>query len=165
MSIVLGLDPSLASFGWAMVDVTARKLIESGTIKTPKKRSRGEQLAMIRLALIDAATDNGVFGSVAYEAGIVWRGGSASLAVAEARGVALATLFGYPSIAVNIKTAKMLVASNGNATKEDVRHAVKVALGMTRLLPEDEADAAAVALAAGGYAVARAKRGKGTRAR
>lgn len=149
--IVVGLDPSLAAFGMALVDCEQMKLLAAATVITPSKWNRAARLLSIRTGVRDLAYEWSkvtAIDKIAVEGGFMGRGAQVSLGIAEARGAALSSFKTVEYLSP--KTAKKAVVGNGNASKEQVLEAVMELLGC-QTITLDEADAAAVALAASGY--------------
>jgi crossover junction endodeoxyribonuclease RuvC len=149
--IVLGHDPSLASYGLAVVDTDRMRLVASATVKTRATDARANRLAALHAGIANQLHGWSAFTAidlVAFEGGFVGRGRSVSLTIAEARGIGLLTAAQYKSEIIAPRAAKRMICGNGNATKDDVGEAVQRLLGLTERLQEDAADAAAVAIAA-----------------
>lgn len=154
---VLGIDPSLASTGWALlsVDHHGPELLDNGTIKTSPKDTREGRLSDIHLTVARILETHTVE-RIAYERGMLYgvKGGQAALAVAEARGAILVAIAHRRDVVqLSPGTLKRAVTGKGNASKAEVQEAVARILRLDAVLGEDESDAAAAALAAGGWSV------------
>lgn len=169
---VLGIDPSLARTGWALVEWDKPHppcLVWHDHTPTSAREPRTLRLFRVmegaHTVVIHASDDDA--GACAFERGMAYSRvmATGALAVAEARGVILAAVGGdgLKAIEVSPASAKKAVTGNGKASKADVRRAVQRIFGLPAMLKEDESDAAAVALAALGYAVESkpARRAKG----
>lgn len=165
---VLGLDPGLATTGWAVIEPDAAassrvRALGYGVLTTKPVRERGPRLHEIALKVAElievyrptlAAVERLFFSSNARTA----------MAVSEARGVLLATLAsrGIPVVELNPMEVKKNAVGEGRAVKKQMQAM------MTRIFnlaapptPDDAADALAIALAglrAGAAAAAEGKR-------
>jgi len=168
MSAVLGIDPSLASTGWALVDTSPLILRASGTIKTNARATRHERLAEI-FNRLQGVVCRYTVSHVAYEGAVGFGHSGArmggTLAVAEARGAILAAVAYLHTVEeVAQATAKKAVTGSGASKKKAVTAAIRLLFNDPKLTA-DECDAAAVALAAGGYAVPPTTKAKQPRAK
>jgi crossover junction endodeoxyribonuclease RuvC len=157
MPVILGHDPSLAAYGLALVDTDGPRLLAHAVIVTAPPASRSERLRTLYSALrlrIDAWQDTHAIDSAAFEAGFAFAGGGrgADLAIAETRGVGLLASSHLACVTVAPATIRKAVTGSGSAKKPEAIAAVCRIFGMASL-PPDAADAAAAALAAGGFAV------------
>lgn len=147
---ILGLDPGLATLGFALVDVVAPappQLFDYGVIQTAKHHPPGDRLHTIFEDLHQVVARDRP-DCVAIEKLFFYRMGNL-VAVAQARGVMLLVLhqrqlslqeFSPPEI-------KQALTGRGNASKHEVRAAVMREFGLTRPpQPDDAADAIAIAL-------------------
>lgn len=161
--IVLGHDPSLASYGLALVDVDKRELLASATVRTSSSHERHERLRVlfdeIRARTLSWAKKWDIE-KVAFEAAILYggksleRGPGSALIVAEARGVGYVVASHFDDVVtLTAGTIRKAVVGNGQVEKVVAIEAVKKILGREQMTG-DVADAAAAALAAGGFAAA-----------
>lgn len=161
--IVLGHDPSLASYGLALVDVEKRELLASAVVRTSPSHERHERLRIlfdeIRAKTLAWAKKWDV-DRVAFEAAILYggksleRGAGSALIVAEARGVGYVTASHFVDVVtISAQTVRKAVVGNGGVQKAQAVEAVKRILVRDEM-QDDVADAAAVALAAGGFVAA-----------
>ena len=155
MTIILGLDPGLASLGFGAIRInphtrpTSAELVDFGIIQTLAKTEMGARLETIyedMHALLDAVKPD----LVAIEQLFFYKMGNI-LPVAQARGVALLVVAQHklPYLEFTPAQIKQAVAGYGNAKKPDVQEAVARELGLEKIpRPDDAADALAVALTA-----------------
>ncbi len=155
---VLGIDPSLARTGFALVAWGPGGdpvLLQADACETDAESGRPVRLMELQCT-VEAYNRHGVT-FAAYENGAFFGRASAGgmLAVAEARGVCLAACatIGLECRAVTPAAAKKAVTGKGTATKAEVRAAIQRIFDLAKPLKADESDAAAVALAALGFAV------------
>jgi crossover junction endodeoxyribonuclease RuvC len=154
MPIVVGFDPSLAAYGLALVDTDRRELLAHAVITTSPRAARHMRLR----TLFDAITaylhrwsETTAIDLAAFEGGFVGRGAMVALGIAEARGAGLVAASHLAVEVLSPSTAKMALTGSGKAQKHEVGAAVRQHLQLVEILPEDAADAAAIAIAAGGY--------------
>jgi len=144
--IVLGIDPGLASTGWALVERAGSRLraVDCGTLRTSPRTPHPERLR----ALFDGVTDilrRGPVGGAAVESWFIHPVSRAAMGLAEARGAVLVAIASagihvaeYPPTEI-----KLAVTGSGRAEKDQV-HAM-----VARLTGRDaESDHAADAIAA-----------------
>jgi crossover junction endodeoxyribonuclease RuvC len=146
---VLGIDPSVRSTGYAVLEELKGKLrvLASGTIINPAKLTQAECYHRIfrELETVIAAhapTD------LAIEGIIYVQNTRTAIALGGARGVALAAAAGgglvvheYPA-----KSIKKAATGFGGAHKQQVGFMMRAMLGLTHTPQADEADALAIAL-------------------
>jgi crossover junction endodeoxyribonuclease RuvC len=144
--IVLGIDPGLASTGWAVVERAGSTLgvLGSGTLKTSPRTVHAERLRALFDGVTEVIAQHAVAGA-AVESWFIHPVSKAAMGMAEARGallVAIAnagvTVVEYPPTEI-----KLAVTGSGRADKEQVRAMI------TRLTRHDAGtDHAADAVAA-----------------
>lgn len=147
---VLGIDPGLASTGWAVVDYEASRYrcAAHGVIETLKDLSRGERLSLIynRLQeLIDTYKPAEAGMETLYFAKNV----TSALCVAEARGVLTLCLSvnSIPLFEYSPNCIKKSVSGTAKADKSLVQQYVKLLLGLSEIpKPDHAADALAAAI-------------------
>jgi crossover junction endodeoxyribonuclease RuvC len=146
---ILGVDPSLRSTGYAIVegDRKKQKVIEFGIIKTRSSQSLEDSLkhiaASIEKVVLEHEPD-----SLAIENIFTARNSRVALQLGHVRGVVILVctrcgLETYPYAATRIKET---VAGYGRASKDQVQHMVTRTLGLSKTPPSDAADALAAAL-------------------
>ncbi len=148
---VLGVDPGLVSTGFAVV--TARgadgELIEAGRIRLDPRAAIEQRLAQLErdLAALIATTRPGVLACEQLYAH--YKHPRTAIRMAHARGVvlALAARSGLEVVHVSATRVKKTLTGSGRASKEQVRRAVCLTLGLPGLDgPHDVSDAIAIAL-------------------
>jgi len=146
---VLGVDPGSAATGWALVAGRGSRLTleGAGVIRTGSGQ-RSQRLA--RLAdefrrVVEKLRPE----EAAVESSFSGRNPRSSLSLAESRGVLLAVLGGFaiPTESYTPAQVKTAVVGYGRAEKAQIVFMVGRLLKLDQTLPEDAADAAAVALA------------------
>jgi crossover junction endodeoxyribonuclease RuvC len=162
---VLGLDPGTLRLGYGVVehDGGARlRYVECGVITAPARDPRHVRLAEIgrglRELLLELRPD-----AVAMEEAFYGKNVQSTLALGEARGVALfvvgeqgLTVSGYAPA-----TVKQAVVGHGRATKDQIGYLVRALLSLRRVPEPDAADALAIAIChARAAAAPRAARGR-----
>ena len=146
---ILGIDPGLVSMGWAFIDTEGGNIDwTSGEIKP-----RQQDATTLRLAFILDELKKGIElrkpQLIAMEAGFVGGWNNATLGTAYARGTVLcaAGIAKVELLQFAPSSIKKSLTGHGNASKEQVAHAVKSFLGDPGLiLKPDQSDALAVAL-------------------
>ena len=145
---VIGVDPGLASTGYAVVagSGTRLRVVALGTIRTSPRTPHPERLRAIHDGIATLAASHEV-GAAAVESWFVHPVSRAAMGMAEARGAILVAL---AAAAVEVteyapNTIKQAVTGQGGAGKAQVRAMVR------RLVPADpqgdhEADALAAAI-------------------
>lgn len=146
---ILGVDPSLRSTGYAVVEGNRKKqkVLEFGLIKTRSSESLEDSLKFIA-ASVEEVVLNHKPDILAIENIFTARNNRVALQLGHVRGVIIqvCTSLGlqtYPYAATRIKET---VAGYGRASKEQVQHMVTRTLGLTETPPPDAADALAAAL-------------------
>ena len=148
--IVLGIDPGYALMGWGVVESrgSAMRLLDYGVVETKagtpvQDRLRTLQQGIRRLVQQYHPDD------VAFEELFFSKNVTTGIAVAQARGAALAAVAArtdnvYEYTPMQIKQA---ITGYGGADKGQMQRMVKALLGMQEIArPDDAADALAVAL-------------------
>lgn len=159
MPIVLGHDPSLASYGLALVDTDGPSLLAHAVIVTTPTQSRAQRLRTLYSGLrlrIERWQESWAIDCAAFEAGMSFAGSPhgiiAQFGIAEARGVGQLAASHLDCTSLAPSAIRKAVAGSGRAKKPEAVAAVCRILGMATL-PPDAADAAAAALAVGGFSV------------
>jgi crossover junction endodeoxyribonuclease RuvC len=147
---VLGIDPGTLRLGYGVVEQegpATLRYVECGVITAPAQEARPARLAEIgrglRELLVELRPD-----AVAMEEAFYGKNVQSTLALGEARGVALfvaaelgLTVSGYPPSMV-----KQSIVGNGRATKDQIGYLVRALLSMRRTPEPDAADALAIAI-------------------
>ena len=146
---VQGVDPSLRSTGYAILDGDRRsqKVLEYGLIKTKSVDSLEDSLVQIADSIENVVKEHSP-DCLAIENIFTARNNRVALQLGHVRGVVILVcerngLTTYPYAATRIKET---VAGYGRASKEQVQHMVVRSLGLLEVPPDDAADALAAAL-------------------
>lgn len=148
---ILGIDPGTLRLGYGVIDIIGRpgrpSYVDCGVITASARDRREARLLTIGRDLRDLLAELKP-DVVAMEQAFFGKNVQATLALGEARGVALylaqehgVLLAGYPPSRV-----KQIVTGRGLATKGQVGFFVKALLGLRRAPAVDAADALAIAL-------------------
>ena len=151
--IILGIDPGLASVGYALIKVSKAfpaKLLEAGIISTSSKLQIAERLYIIRKDLsnlLESYSPDYIGVELLYFTKNVKTG----IAVSQARGVILESIFAYNrELKIYEYTptkVKHSLVGFGKAGKKELQKAVSRLLGLEiEIRPDDAADALALAL-------------------
>ena len=148
--LVLGIDPGLATTGFAMVQETRDKaqLLSYGCIRTPAGMPEPDRLVMlyrgVKELLAASAIDCLAIEKLFFNTNV-----TTALSVGQARGVVLLAA-AEQSVDIAEYTplqVKQAVAGYGRAEKGQVQRMVQSLLGLKEILrPDDAADAAAICL-------------------
>lgn len=138
--LVLGIDPSLTSTGYAIGD---GRMVTTGTIK-PKKLTGPERLLFIQAA-IENMLDERDISLVAYEGYAMGRFAGRSFDLGELGGVLKTTIYRrkIPLLLVPPTSLKLFATGKGNADKDQVKVAMSQDRGQL-FTSDDEADAYAL---------------------
>lgn len=147
--IILGVDTSLRSSGYGVLDVEGSRMraLEYGTIPNPPKRPLSECLKTIhaKIANLITAYNPDV---VSVESVIYAKNAKTMLILGQARGAVIvaATEAGKPIYEYEPRKVKMSVCGNGMAEKVQVQRMIKTLLNLPELPPDDAADALGLAI-------------------
>lgn len=148
-AVVLGIDPSLRGTGLAVIDARGPSplLLASLTLRLSAKLSQAECLGRIAAESERLAREHGA-SEVAVEGTIYVQNFRTAQAMGASRGAALGAVarLGLKVTEYAPARIKQAVTGHGRASKPQVGRMVSAALGLSRELPPDEADAAAAAL-------------------
>ncbi len=148
--IILGIDPGLATVGYAVLSVTNNetRLIECGAITSPKGTSTDARLGTIYKE-IRAIIKKFKPHRAGVEELFFYKNQKTVMAVSQARGVILLAL-NHHGIKVQEYTplqVKQAVTGYGRADKQQVQKMLKLLLCLSSIpRPDDAADALAIAL-------------------
>ena len=146
---ILGVDPSLRSTGYAIVegDRKKQKVIEFGLIKTRSSESLEDSLKHIAVSIEEVVREYAP-DSLAIEEIFTARNSRVALQLGHVRGVVIlvSTRCGLKTFSYAATRIKETVTGYGRASKEQVQNMVVRTLGLTETPPSDAADALAVAL-------------------
>lgn len=152
MARILGLDPGSRICGYGVIDEHAGALryVECGVLTAPAAHAMEARLGEIARGLREVIAELRP-DVVAVEAVFVHQNPRSALALAQARGAALAviglaglTVASYPPASV-----KKAVSGSGRAEKGQVARMVQVLIGLATLPLADATDALAVAITHG----------------
>lgn len=149
--IILGIDPGVATTGWAVVDFDKDgnpKPIDYGVISTSKEHSLSERLCEIYTDITKLVKKHKPdYGGV--ETLLFSRNVKTAIAVGEARGVILLVFEqnNVPIKELNPMQVKSCIAGYGKADKKQVQENVKMVCRLKEIpKPDDAADAIAIAI-------------------
>ncbi len=155
---ILGLDPSLSSTGWGVIETENNKMkyVADGFIKTDTKLPIAERLAIIHRSLnevIETYHPN----EAAIEQVFLNDNPTSTIKLGMARGVVILApaLYGISVTEYEPNKVKKAVVGVGKAAKEQVETMVKVLLPGCRPKNNDSSDALAMAIAHFNYRGAR----------
>ena len=147
---ILGIDPGTLRLGYGVIDRASPSrmtYVECGVITAPARSDRSARLAVIGRALRELCEEMRP-DVVAMEEAFYGKNVQATLALGEARGVALFVaadrglrIAGYAPARV-----KSTVVGHGRASKDQVAFLVRALLSLRRTPALDAADALAVAI-------------------
>jgi crossover junction endodeoxyribonuclease RuvC len=146
---ILGIDPGTIALGWGVIDSNGHdsRLVEFGVVRTTPKASLHHRLLTIFEEL------QGIIERIrpdvmAVEEVFLGKNPRSALWIGHARAVAmLAAARQRISLAeYAAREVKMAVVGNGSASKKQVEYMVGTILRATGRIPQDAADALAVAL-------------------
>jgi crossover junction endodeoxyribonuclease RuvC len=122
--VILGIDPGLASTGWALVERSGSRLraVDCGTLRTTPRTPHAERLR----ALFDGVTEvlaRGPVGGAAVESWFVHTVSRSAMGMAEARGAVLVAIAaaGVEVVEYPPTEIKLAVTGSGRAEKDQVR--------------------------------------------
>jgi crossover junction endodeoxyribonuclease RuvC len=149
MSIILGIDPGSRVTGYGVLSNQGAELeyVASGCIKTHVRGATAERLDEIFTGVSELISEYQPE-LLAIEKIFMAKSADSALKLGQARGVAIvaASHQGLPVFEYEARKVKQAVVGNGNATKIQVQHMVKVQLALQGKPQEDAADALAIAL-------------------
>jgi crossover junction endodeoxyribonuclease RuvC len=149
---ILGLDPGSRVCGYGVVEDLGKELryVECGVLTAPEGKAMEERLGEIARGLREVIEELRP-GEVAVEDVFVQHNARSALALAQARGMALAIvgLCGLRVASYAPALVKRTVAGSGSAPKEQIARMVQVLIGLRSLPRMDASDALAVAITHG----------------
>lgn len=149
---ILGLDPGSRVCGYGVIDSDGGGLryIECGVLTAPEDRPMEERLGEIARGLREVI-DELKPAVVAVEDVFVQHNVRSALALAQARGMALAVvgLCGLRVASYPPALVKKTVTGSGGAPKEQIARMVQMLIGLRSLPRTDASDALAVAITHG----------------
>jgi crossover junction endodeoxyribonuclease RuvC len=146
----LGIDPGTLRLGYGLVESVGSaflRYVECGIITAPASRPRAERLVEIGRGLRDLL-DELRPDAVAMEEAFFGKNVQSTLALGEARGVALliAGEAGLTVAGYSPATVKKAIVGHGRASKDQIAYLVRAMLKLRRLPTTDAADALAIAI-------------------
>ena len=155
---ILGLDPSLSSTGWGIVEVENNRLryVADGFIKTNPKLPIYDRLAVIHRAL-NEVIETYHPQEAAIEQVFLNENPTSTIKLGMARGVVILApaLFGIPVCEYEPTKVKKAVVGVGRAEKSQVETMVKILLPGCKPKNNDSSDALAMAICHNSYRTAR----------
>lgn len=155
---ILGLDPSLSSTGWGIVEVENNRLryVADGFIKTDPKLPIYDRLAVIHGAL-NEVIETYHPQEAAIEQVFLNENPTSTIKLGMARGVVILApaLFGIPVCEYEPTKVKKAVVGVGRAEKSQVETMVKILLPGCKPKNNDSSDALAMAICHNSYRTAR----------
>jgi crossover junction endodeoxyribonuclease RuvC len=149
---ILGLDPGSRICGYGVLDETAGELryVECGVLTAPEDRAMENRLGEIACGLRDVIAELAP-DIVAIEDVFVHQNARSALALAQARGMALAVvgIAGLQVASYPPAMVKQTVTGSGAAPKEQITRMVQALLGLRSAPRADAGDALAVAITHG----------------
>ncbi len=147
--IVLGVDTSLRSTGWGLVESEGGKIsaIGFGTVKNSPKLPHSACLLNIHEQIGDCCRNSSPV-AAAIEGVFFSKNIKTTLILGQARGTVISTCasFGTPVFEYSPREVKRALVGNGNASKGQVASMVCRILGIRDEIGEDESDALAIAI-------------------
>ncbi len=149
--IILGIDPSLRSTGYAVLEAQSAhsiRLVSQGAIKIPQNQSHGQALLSIYQGLEEVVLTHRPH-VAAIEKTIYVQSASVAITLGVTRGAILVLLERYkiPVFDYPPKSIKSAATGRGSAGKQAVALLVRAQFGMQTTPEPDAADAIAAALA------------------
>lgn len=146
--MILGIDPGLASTGWALVERSGSTLrvVASGTLTTSPRTPHAERLRTLFDGVTGVIAEHDVTGA-AVESWFIHPVSKAAIAMAEARGALLVAIAnaGVEVVEYPPTEIKLAVTGSGRAHKDQVR-AMVTRLAKHEASSDHAADAVAAAI-------------------
>ncbi|MGE5183240.1 MAG: crossover junction endodeoxyribonuclease RuvC [Acidobacteriota bacterium] len=155
---ILGLDPGSRVCGYGVIDsdgAQGLRYVECGVLTAPEQHPMEERLGEIARGLREVIEELKP-AVVAVEDVFVHQNARSALALAQARGMALAVigLAGLRVASYPPAIVKKTVTGSGGAPKEQIARMVQALIGLRSLPRSDASDALAVAITHGHCSVA-----------
>jgi crossover junction endodeoxyribonuclease RuvC len=146
----MGIDPGTVRLGYGVIECSGPakvKYLECGVITASPRDGRTARLAEIGRALRELLAELRP-DAVAMEEAFYGKNVQSTLALGEARGVALFVTaeHGVPVSGYPPATVKQAVVGHGRASKEQIGYLVRALLALRRTPEPDAADALAIAI-------------------
>lgn len=154
MTRILGLDPSLSSTGWGIIEVESNRLhyVADGFIPTDPKQPIAERLAQIHKVLCEVI-ELYKPDEAAIEQVFLNSNAASTIKLGMARGVVIMApaLFNIPVTEYEPNKVKKAVVGVGKAEKSQVETMVKILLPGCKPKNNDSSDALAIAVTHNSY--------------
>ena len=148
---ILGIDPGLERTGYAVIDASARRVIDAGLVRTERECGLPQRLADIHAGLAEVLDEHAVSLMAVEDLYAHYKHPRTAILMGHARGVVL-LLAAQRGIAVKslpATTIKKTMTGSGRASKLQIQRAMMATLGLKQLPePPDVADAMAIGLSA-----------------
>lgn len=149
MSLVLGIDPGLATTGVALVDTAGSRkvLLSVGVVTTPAGMAGPKRLASIHQDLVELVAKTHPE-AAAVEQLFFASNTTTAMQVAEARGVILLAMeeCGVQVWEYTPMQVKLSLTGYGKASKAQMTRMIRALVSVPEKLPDDAFDAVAIAL-------------------
>ncbi len=150
MAIILGIDPSLNSTGWAVVERINNKynLLEYGSILAKPGGDAIEKIKNITIIIGQIIKKYDIKIAVIEEC-FVNKNASSSLKLGMVRGgcIAISSILGASIVEYSPKTIKNTIVGNGSAQKQQLEYMIQHIIGKKiNFKNDDESDAVCVGL-------------------
>ncbi len=146
---ILGLDPSLSSTGWGVIDADGSRLkyVADGFIKTDPKKPLAERLDTLYRTLCEVIETYRPH-EASIEIIFLNDNPTSTIKLSQARGVVVLSTGTYhiPLTEYEPNKVKKAIVGVGKAAKDQVEMMVKVLLGGVRPKNNDSSDALAIAI-------------------
>lgn len=148
--VILGIDPGTKKSGYGIIRVDQSRLepLDFGVIKPPALADNSQRYVIL-FNSFEKLLESYKPDAVSIETQFVHKNVSSSFKIAMARSMAIVTAArqNIPIFEYAPKKAKLAVAGNGSASKEQVQKMVQLILSLSCMPePEDAADALALAI-------------------
>lgn len=148
---ILGVDPGTRTTGWGIIEAISNRylLIAYGEIKTNPKLSAAKKYLQINEGIEELIKKHRPE-ALSVETQFVYKNVQSAMKLGMARGSILiaAAKYDVPTFEYAPAKAKLAVTGNGQASKTQVTHMIKVLLNLSQLPSSDDAaDALALAIA------------------
>jgi crossover junction endodeoxyribonuclease RuvC len=148
--VIIGIDPGTRVTGYGIIGMEEglHRPIDYGCIRPPVDAASAERYFVI-FESIDLLLEKYTPDALAVETQFLSKNVQSALKLGMARGVAMvaASRRGIPVFEYSPTKAKLAVAGNGRASKQQVQAMVKILLNLSCIpQPEDAADALALAI-------------------
>lgn len=148
MTIILGIDPGSIATGYGLIETNGNhhRCLDYGVIRVVKT-SLGQQLYEIYSDLNKILAQK-LPHEVAIEEVFVKTNVNSALKLGQARGAIITAIASHnlPIYEYSTRQVKKSITGYGGAEKHQMQHMVKILLNLTKVPPQDAADALSLAL-------------------